>query len=139
MSETATLTPEQRREALQVDLENFHGSDQFHEFNPMICRNIYTTDGGLYLAKAAGAFWLLEYIGLRCRSHEFPKIKAEEFQVWKLVVDLDNHIARISCEDGNHNEVFHDVIEYTSFPLEKIELWCEPNELGMTIYLPGER
>lgn len=131
----------ERRKAqeLREDLANFHGSEQFTRFNPMICPKVITSEGGLYLAENAGAYWLLEYIGLRCNSREFPKIKAEEFQVWKLKVDLARHSAVISCEDGNYNEVFSEAIEYTSFPLEEIELWCEPNERGgMTIYLPGE-
>lgn len=131
----------ERRKAqeLRENLANFHGSEQFTRFNPMICPKVITSEGGLYLAENAGAYWLLEYIGLRCNSREFPKIKAEEFQVWKLKVDLAKHSAVISCEDGNHNEVFSEAIEFTSFPLDEIELWCEPNERGgMTIYLPGE-
>jgi hypothetical protein len=134
-----TQTKEQRATALQVALMQFHGSDSFTRFNHVICPTVYASEGAMYMAKEAGAFWLLEFIGLRCDSQAFPKIKAEEFQVWKLAVDLDTCSAIMTCEDGNYNEVFRETIEHTSFPLENIDLWCEPNEFGRTIYLPGER
>ena len=139
MSNTTSKTKEQRAAALQEGLGHFHGSDTFTQFNPMICRNIFASEGVMYLAKEAGAFWLLEFIGLRCNSKEFPVIQAEDFQVWKLTTDLETCSAVLVCEDGNYRKVFRETIEYTSFPLEKIELWCEPNEFGRTIYLPNER
>ncbi len=134
-----TQTKEQRATALQAALMHFHGSDSFTRFNHITCPKVYASEGAMHVAREAGAFWLLEFIGLRCDSKEFPKIKAEEFQVWKLAVDLEASSAVMTCEDGNYNEVFREVIEHTSFPLEKLDLWCEPNEFGRTIYLPSER
>ena len=118
---TATLT--------QADLLQFSGSDQFYRHG--IVRNIVYTEGAKYLAEHAGAYWLLDEIALAQRGD--PKVKAEEFQTWKLTVA--DQKATLTCGDGNGNTVFTKAIEFTDFPLSEVTLWFENN----TIYLPGER
>jgi len=80
------------------------------------------TDGALFLAENAGAFWFFELIG----SHQNKKLK-DEFQVWKL--KRDGKGCLITCEDGNLNELARQQVDYTDFPLDDFECfanWDDP-------------
>ena len=59
---------------------------------------------------------------------------AEELQLWKLAVNLEQHMAVLSCEDGNGNAVYRKEIEFTDFPLSEVELYFTNN----AILLPSE-
>ena len=93
-------------------------------------RKITYTEGVQYLAEKAGAYWLIDKVAtLQLKK----KIRAEEFQVWKLKVAGSK--ASLVCEDGNDNVVYREKIEFTDFPLDEITLWFENN----VIMLPSER
>ncbi len=87
------------------------------------------TDGVLYVAKEGGAFWLVDKILLTTRA----KKNLQEFGVWKLEVKEDK-TAVLVCEDGNYNQLYQEQIEWTDFPLSRIELWFENGVL----ILPSE-
>lgn len=111
------------------DLTQFTGSENWYRHG--LNRSILFTDGAKYVADTAGAHWLVDEIAL----HQFDaKVKAEEFQVWKLDVDLVKSSAVLTCGDGNDNVVFTKAFTFTDFPLETITFWFENN----TIYLPSE-
>jgi hypothetical protein len=111
-----------------ADLAQFTGTEQW--FRHSLMRNITYTEGVRYLAETAGAYWLIDKIATLQLE---PKIKAEEFQVWKLKV-ADSK-AELVCEDGNYNVVYREGIEFTDFPLDHVDLWLENN----VIMLPSER
>jgi hypothetical protein len=111
-------------------MRQFTGTDQWYRHG--LNRNILYTDGAQYVAEAGGAYWLLDEIAL---ANQFErKVRAEEFQVWKLERCSPGNGALLSCEDGNYNIVYQKEIEFTDFPLPSVELWCE----GGTILLPSE-
>lgn len=110
-------------------LSRFTGSE--HWYRHGLVRRIVFTDGAKYIADQAGAYWLLDEIALAQRFDQ--KVAAEEFQAWKLAVNLDD-TAVLTCEDGNGNAVVSKAIECTDFPREGVTLWFENN----TIYLPSE-
>jgi hypothetical protein len=95
-------------------------------------RSILFTDGAKYVADKAGAYWLLDEIAFAQRGEK--AVAAEEFQVWKLTVNLDQHTATLTCDDGNGRIVFEKPIPFTDFPLPEFSLWFTNN----TIYLPSE-
>ena len=113
----------------ETELRHFTGSENWYRHG--INRNVLFTDGAKYVADAGGAYWLLDEIAI-IQPHN-SRVAAEEFQVWKLVVQPDR-TATLSCEDGNGNVVFTKPIEYTDFPLPEITLWFTNN----VIYLPSE-
>lgn len=119
--------PELSAAEIAAGLHGFTGSDtQYRHWTG----KIHYTEGVKWLADHAEAYWLLDAIA----SHQLdPKVKAEEFQVWTLQVA--DHKAMLTCEDGNGREVTHQRIPYTDFPLREIKLWCE---FG-TLMLPSER
>lgn len=111
-------------------MAGFIGSETFYRHG--LVRSICFTEGAKYVADAAGAYWLLDELAT---NQLRPKIRREEFQVWKLIVDADHQSAVLICEDGNDNEVWRKAIEFTDFPGEGITLYLENN----VICLPRER
>jgi hypothetical protein len=81
---------------------------------------MHYTEGVKYMAELCNAFWLIDAIA----SHQpNPKVRSEEFQVWFLK-SLGDHWL-LTCEDGNGHSVVQQVITYSDFPLQEIEIWVE--------------
>ena len=114
----------------ESDLAQFTGTE--HWYKHWLGKVVFT-DGVKYLAERAGngCFWLLDEIAI---SQSRPKIRAEEFQVWILKVDLEKRSAVLTCDDGNENVVFTKAIEFTDFPMPEMKLYFTDN----TILLPSE-
>lgn len=110
------------------DLKQFTGSDIVYR-NPLFGKFVYT-EGVQYLAENAGAYWLIDYV---LSNQMDKKIKAEEFQVWKIKVK-DDKSAVIRVEDGNDNLVKRFNLEFTDFPLKEFTLWFTES----TLLLPSE-
>lgn len=116
------MTPEEILE----ELNYFTGSQEFYK-HPF---GIIYTEGIKFLADSCECYWLIDLIA----SYQFEsKVKKEEFQVYKLKVNK-NRTARVKIEDGNNHLIAYQDIEYTDFPLDKIEIWYS----NSTIYLPTE-
>lgn len=106
------LSPNQ----LLAQLAEYRGSTQFF-YNPHFPQYRYT-EGIKYLAEAAEAYWLLDFIF----SHQLtPDIGNEEFQVWELKVIDDKGFVKVG--DGNDNIVAEFEIPYTDFPLSEYTVW----------------
>jgi len=112
----------------ESDLANFTGSENWYQH--WLGKCLYT-DGAKYVADQAGANWLIDEIAI---NQTRPKVRAEEFQVWVLKVDLERRKGVLTCDDGNGNLVFTKRIEYTDFPLPEIRFYCTDG----VILLPSE-
>ena len=110
-------------------LRQFTGTEYWYRHG--LVRNVLYTDGAKYVAENAGAYWLLDEIAF---SQMVKRVAAEEFQLWKLKINLQDQTAQLVCEDGNGNIVFRKLIPYTDFPLEEISFYFIDN----TILLPSE-
>lgn len=118
---------------LEAELLQFTGSERF--FKHSLVQSVIYTEGVRHLARAAGAYWLVDEIALaNCR----PSVKAEEFQCWRLTRAAEGNGAALVCDDGNGMVLFSKGIEFTDFPLASILLYCEFNGAGHTILLPSE-
>jgi hypothetical protein len=113
----------------QEDLQQFTGSENWYRHG--INNNVLFTDGAKYVADAGGAYWLLDQIAL-AQLH-VRRVKAESFQVWTLTV-CEDRSATLVCDDGDHNVVYTQEIEYTDFPLSRIKLFFDT----CVIMLPNE-
>lgn len=111
------------------DLAQFTGSEFWYR-HPLVRKVVYT-DGAKYVVETAGAYWLLDEIAF---GQSVPAVAAEEFQVWKLSVDLARNNGVLTCDDGNDRVVFTRQIEFTDFPLDEIRFYFIDN----TILLPDE-
>ena len=112
----------------QSDLAHFTGSERWYRHN--LVRGVLYTDGAQYVAEHGGAYWLLDEIAF---GQAKPKIAAEGFQVWTLIVHPDQ-TAKLTCDDGNGRVVFTKKILYTDFVLDKIQFYFANG----IIHLPGE-
>ncbi len=112
---------------LLAALKQFSGTTQYY-FHPLFKAFRYT-DGVRFLAKNAECYWLLEFIF----SHQInSKIKALDFQVWRLVRRGEGCI--ITIENGNKKIIETFTLNFTTFPLYSITLWME----GNVLLLPSE-
>ena len=113
----------------KAELKQFTGSQHWYRHGLM--RQVLYTEGVQYVAEQAGAYWLIDEIAFgQC----VPAIAAAAFQHWKLVVDLAQHSAVLTCDDGDDNIIVSKKIEYTDFPLNEIRFYFIDN----IILLPGE-
>jgi hypothetical protein len=122
------MTTETKKTLDESERANFTGSENWYKH--WLGKTLFT-DGVKFVAEQAGAFWLIDEIAI---NQTRPKVRAEEFQVWTLKVDLEKRKGVLSCDDGNGNVVFTKRIDYTDFPLAEIRFYCTDN----TILLPSE-
>lgn len=113
------------------DLAHFTGSATFYQHSLM--RSLVYTEGVQYVAERGGAFWLIDLI--MSVQHE-PKLKAEEFQVWKLRKNGTGG-ATATCT-AEADVLYTQEIPFTDFPLDEIELWAIHDGTRRTILLPSE-
>ena len=114
-----------------ANLAQFTGTETWYRHS--LCPKILYTDGAKYVAEKGGAYWLLDIIATN-NAHGPPEFKREEFQVWRLWVDIKGNTGTLTCEDGNKNVFFTQFLPYTDFPLPEITLYFQNN----TIHLPSE-
>lgn len=81
------------------------------------------------LAEAAGCYWLLDVIGSYQSNRKMDKF----FQVWKLIVDMENASAVVQGYNDTMLIVTQN-ISYTDFPLAELKLYL----MDGVILLPSE-
>ena len=125
-------TPQATKEPqnLKAALEHFTGTSGWYRYSFF---SALLTDGALYLADKAGAYWLMDLIA----SHQTRKLREEPFQVWTLKV-LPDREGIVTCEDGNGNKLAGQKIKYTDFPLSEITLYAVYDSGRIIILLPSE-
>ena len=130
--------------SLEDNLAQFSGSEQWYKH--FSGRLIYT-DGIDYLAREAGAFWLIDAIA----SHQpqISRIASKQqrtdildFQIWVLRKTPQLRwpkAAKLTMHADLPGEaIVTQIIEFTDFPLDEITLYLEAGEYP-TLMLPGER
>jgi hypothetical protein len=116
------MTPEQ----IKAELDQFTGTEQYYKNS----FGIVYTDGVKFLVDECHCYWLIDAVA----SWQLDKrVRQEEFQVFKLIVN-DDKTATLNIEDGNNNLVATQAIEFTDFPLDEITIWFE----NKVAYLPSE-
>lgn len=141
----------------QESLSQFSGgTGNYHLFNRMF-RNVVATDGVMHVAEAGGAYWLLEAIASHIATNS--KLRSGslgEMQFWRLesrepakqkVYGLGPKSDRkewvLTCrEDDGIKPAVTQVIEFSDFPMDKIDIWAAPSQIGdrmvFVLYLPCE-
>lgn len=119
---------------LQAQLAQFTGGETF--IRHVLVPRVIMTEGVMFLAKAAGAFWLIDAIA----SYQCEKrVIAETFQVWTLKVDPAAQNGVLTMTDGNSPDpIVTQSLDYTDFPLEVITLWLVDDNRHQAMMLPGE-
>lgn len=95
-------------------LGHFTGSEEFYRYS------VLTMTEGVKFLCDNGAAWIVDIV----LSYQYdPKIQAEEFQVWKLKVNLQEGTGVVTMDDGNDNVLVTQEIPYTDFPLKELKLY----------------
>ena len=119
---------------LRAQLAQFIGSETLTRHS--LVRGVLLTEGVMFLANAAGAYWLTDAIASYL-CHD--KARAEAFQVWSLNVNVQSRSAELTMTDGNTRApLITQTLDYTDFPLHKIELWLVADGEHWVLMLPGE-
>ena len=116
-----------RKQKLLNGLAGFTGSETWYRH---WTRRLIHTEGVQYLAKQAGAYWLVDLVASWCQH---PAILGQDFVVWHLRVN-DDRSAEACATDGNDGELVRQSLSFTDFPLAQIELYLTDN----TLLLPSE-
>lgn len=112
---SANLTAQE----FHVALENFTGSQNLY-FRETSTGRIEYTDG-IYFLQQNGCLWMIDAIA----SYQTQEFKAvDDRQFWKLRVNADRS-AKLICDDGNGNIRVTQEIEFTDFPLSKLDIYVE--------------
>ena len=119
--------------ALQHSLAQFYGSETLTRWSPLT-RSVLS-DGALYLAENAGAYWLFDAIDSHLTTRGANDLT--EFTVARLR-RLPNDAAELTLDDGNGTIYATQRIEFTDFPLAEIKLYACYNGAGWTHLLPSE-
>ena len=116
------MTPEQ----IKDELRSFTGTEYYYK-HPF---GIYFTDGVKFLAEVCSCYWLIDAVA----SWQYDsKVKAQEFQVYRLKVKKDQS-AVLLIENGNNRIIQKQELEFCDFPLDQIEIWFSNG----VAYLPSE-
>lgn len=131
-----TKSPDQ----LTAELDQFTGDLQrFKTLSPTL---IYTP-GVQYLAEQAECYWLIDAIASYVPSRELHRAVRrhayiESFHSWDLVVKEDQSAILSARVDSGDPPFIQQHLEFTDFPLERIDLWCGFDGRYWTLYLPSE-
>lgn len=126
---------------LNAGLAYCYGTEGYTYLTPLSKMiKLALTDGVVFLAKNADAYWLIDAIA----SHQKEALKdprLQEIQFWTLKVKADKS-ATLICERDSDDVAITQEIPYTDFPLNEIKIWIEPGYAGENIWvamLPSER
>lgn len=117
---------------LEQELRQFTGTEVYTRWSALF-RNFVLTDGALYLAENAGAFWLMDAIASHVGSY-----KNEGFVVAKFLRAKASNAWILRLEDGNDEVLADQIIEYSDFPLEEFTLYVISQDDLWVILLPSE-
>ena len=96
------------------ELPNFYGSYNFTRWS--ILTKSVLTDGALYIAESAQAYWLFDAIESHVR-----RLKLDMTQ--SILHVQEDNTATLDIDDMDGNIVASQLIQYTDFPLKEIKIW----------------
>ena len=108
----------------QHDLGRFIGTTKYWAWGPWRSR---LTDGAKFLAEKAGCFWLFDEIEVMIQQHyQYNGLCYDNHWVFStLTVNQEDSSATITLDNGNGKIIAGKSIEFTDFPLPKIEVWAQ--------------
>jgi hypothetical protein len=132
----------QRNQTLtDADLRQFTGDiiRVRHPLNP----NVIYTPGVQYLAEAGSAYWLVDAIAIWIGSEQFMRAEQDDPRIgymhfWTLVKSPRGSATLHAKADSPDVPFIVQELEFTDFPLPRIDIWAAFDGLYWTLYLPSE-
>lgn len=113
---------------LAAALKQFTGTESYTQYGSQI----RLTDGALFLAEQAQAFWLIDLFG----NYLVGLKNKEDFVCLKI--QTRSNQATVSIEDGSDNVFATQEILYTDFPLSNFTLYACWYGTSWVVMLPSE-
>lgn len=126
----------------QESLGQFTGTRAYHSLGLTTkMTKVIMSDGALHVACEAGAFWLMDEIAFAVQGLANQNDGLKRIQFWNL--KKKGNTAKLVCvEDSGLYPQYIKNIPFTDFPLDSIDLWVQPTQLGdedyWLIHLPSE-
>lgn len=121
---------------LKNELRKFTGTTAYHRLSLF---PILVTDGVRFLAQEAKCYWLIDEIG--ANTQNLDKVE-ERFAVVKLKLNADKDQGVLRITNGNSGkeevEYLNQLISYTDFPIDEIELYLQKGEQSWVLMLTSE-
>jgi hypothetical protein len=126
---------------LRQSLQHFTGD--LDRYRHGINRQVIYTPGVQYLAEQAEAYWLIDAIASHIGSPAFRKGALQDPRIadlhfWKLKVLSDRSAVLAATADSGEPAFIQQLIEFTDFPLDEIDIWAGYDGRFWTLYLPSE-
>jgi hypothetical protein len=124
----------------QHDLHQFTGDlERYRHLN----RHVIYTPGVRFVADRANAYWLVDAIASYFGSQEMTEAferddRLKDLQFWRLDVSADRSAALSGRADSDVAPFIIQLIPYTDFPLESVDIWAGYDGEFWTLYLPSE-
>jgi hypothetical protein len=109
-------------------LAQFTGTERYYRLN----RLCLLTDGTMYLAEAAGAFWFMD-----AAASYLIELGTDDWFV-QVVLAVTNSRAVLTLEDGNGNVRAQQETLYTDFPISLQTLYACWDGEHWVLMLPSE-
>ena len=126
---------------LKAEMEHFCG-DLVRYRHPLNQKVIYTP-GVRHVAEKANAYWLIDAIASWIGTPDFLEAAQEDSRIasmhfWTLEVNADSAATLVARADSPCDSFIEQQIEWTDFPLSKIDIWAGFDGSHWTLYLPSE-
>lgn len=117
MSEKAIDMMNEEKQNPLLDLGQFIGTENWWKHWTGL---VTYTDGIKYLAKEAGAYWLIDLVA----SYQTKQvIKETPFQLWGVKKDEKGGAVVTMREDSGEEPIITQKIDYTDFPFDDFEFY----------------
>ncbi|GAA4464155.1 hypothetical protein GCM10023156_50360 [Novipirellula rosea] len=139
---TPTQRGNRKKQTLtENDLRNFYGD--LERFRHPLNRQVIYTPGVQYVAEKGEAYWLIDAIASWIGSEEFNEAAAKDPRInnmhfWTLKLSDGNKASLYAKADSPDLPFIEQAIEFTDFPLQKIDIWAGFDGRHWTLYLPSE-
>lgn len=124
----------------ETDLRQFTGD--LERFRHPFVRCVIYTPGVKFVAEHGGAYWLIDELAFAITGGEVVRAgrsdsRVLEMHFWTLTVN--DQVGELTARaDSDVEPFFVKGIDYTDFPLDKIDIWAAFDDEYWTLYLPSE-
>ena len=125
----------------QEELSYFTGD--LERYRHPLSRNVIYTPGVQHVARRGEAYWLIDAIASWIGSEPFNEATAKdqrisEMHFWTLERGEANTAKLFAKADSPEEPFITQEIEFTDFPLQRIDIWAGFDGKHWTLYLPSE-
>lgn len=136
-----TGKPKTEDSLTERDLQQFSGD--LERYRHPLNRQVIYTPGVHFVAEKGQAYWLIDAIASWIGSEPFNEAAANDTRInamhfWTFEKREDEPSILYAKADSPEEPFISQLIEFTDFPLPKIEIWAGFDGRHWTLYLPSE-